>query len=266
MKISWKHSSAPRRAAASGVRSPFSTALARSFSGSMPPPSSRISMATASPSWRAESSTWPIGFLPAASRTDGRSMPWSMALRTRCTSGSASASTRLRSSSVSAPSSVNSTCLSSWRATSRAIFGKRWNTRLTGCMRVRITEPCRRAVAWSSAVTARWRSSSLSLSRSTFSRLRASTSSPVRLTMASSRFVSTRTVCSVSPPVLAGAAGLALALGAAFEATALAGLVVAWPEAQALIAAIRSGSAGSRGWPAPSAAICAARVSWQRCA
>ena len=180
----------------------------------MPAPSSRISMVTKSPSCCADRRTWPCRGLLQASRSDGTSMPWSIALRTRCTSGSAKASTRLRSSSVSAPTSSRSTSFCSWRATSRATLGKRENTLPTGCMRVRMTAVCRRAVAMSRLLTARSSSSSRMRARSVFSRLRDSTSSPTRLTMASSRLVSTRMVCSVSPPALATGLPAGAGLGA----------------------------------------------------
>ena len=60
-------------------------------------------MTTLPPAWRAAISTVPTRGLPAATRSSGCSRPWSSALRTRCTSGSPSASTTVRSSSVSLP-------------------------------------------------------------------------------------------------------------------------------------------------------------------
>ena len=83
------------------------------------------------------------GGLPAASRSAGVSRPWSSALRTRCTSGSPSASTTVRSSSVSWPTSSSSTCLPSLVERSRTSRGKRRKTASTGIMRTCMTIACR---------------------------------------------------------------------------------------------------------------------------
>ena len=84
----------------------------------------------------------PSGFLPLAIRTSGGSMPWSMALRTRCVIGSLIASRTLRSSSVSRPSISSLTLRSSWRERSRTTRGSLDQTVSTGCIRVFITCSC----------------------------------------------------------------------------------------------------------------------------
>ena len=71
------------------------------MAGSIPLPSSRTSITTLPPAWRAAISIVPWRGLPAATRSSGSSRPWSRELRTRWTSGSPSASTTVRSSSVS---------------------------------------------------------------------------------------------------------------------------------------------------------------------
>ena len=208
-KISCRASIGDSRAAVSASIRPFSRALVRSMSGSMPPPSSLTMMTMWSPSCCADSFSVPARGLPIDSRLSGASMPWSMALRTRCTSGSDSASTRFLSSSVSSPISCTLTSFFSVRATSRATFGKRENARPTGCMRTRITSACSRAVTTSRLLTARSRSSSRVCRRSAFIRLRASTSSPTRFIKPSRRLVSTRTLDSAGGAALVAAAAAA---------------------------------------------------------
>ncbi len=88
---------------ASAATSPRSTALRKIRSRSRPRPSSLISI-TIMPAWcDAFSRIRPAGGLPLASRSAGVSMPWSMLLRSMCTSGSCSSSTIVRSSSTSSP-------------------------------------------------------------------------------------------------------------------------------------------------------------------
>ena len=71
------------------------------------------------------------------------SMPWSTALRTRCSSESASWLSTPRSSSVSAPSTSQRTSLPCARARSRTARCS-WSVMVdTGTMRVRITRSCR---------------------------------------------------------------------------------------------------------------------------
>ena len=89
---------------ASAATSPFSMARSRTASPSIPAPSSATRIRT----WRrsaAPKDGWlPRGGFPAARRTSGDSMPWSMLLRIRCISGSFNWSITVLSSSVSAPS------------------------------------------------------------------------------------------------------------------------------------------------------------------
>ncbi len=97
---------------------PRSIALARMRSRSRPPPSSLTWITMLPESWYALSATVPCAGLPRAARTSGASMPWSIALRTRCISGSPIFSTTVLSSSVSSPLTFSSTSLPSSRATS----------------------------------------------------------------------------------------------------------------------------------------------------
>jgi hypothetical protein len=55
---------------------------------STPRPSSSISMTTWLPFWKAFSAIVPIAGLPTASRSAFDSMPWSIAFRIMCMSGS----------------------------------------------------------------------------------------------------------------------------------------------------------------------------------
>ena len=102
-------------------RMPASTARRRTDSRSMPRPSSETEMRTWSRSRRASISDAARRRLAGArGARSGDSMPWSTALRIRCTSGSASRSRIARSSSSSAPRSSTSTVLPSSRARPRA--------------------------------------------------------------------------------------------------------------------------------------------------
>ena len=103
------------RSSSGSVLSRMASALARTAWGSMPRPSSRISMRTWPSSCAAVSVIWPDGGLPLATRSSGVSMPWSTLLRTRWVSGSESCSRIVLSSSTSRPTIVTSTCLPSCR-------------------------------------------------------------------------------------------------------------------------------------------------------
>ena len=74
-------------ATVSGIR-PLSTARRRSRSMSMPAPSSSRLSSRRPARVAARSVIRPTGSLPFASRSSGRSTPWSIALRTRCRRGS----------------------------------------------------------------------------------------------------------------------------------------------------------------------------------
>ena len=125
-----------------GETRPFSIALARMRSRLRPRPSSFSSTITLPPCWKAESITRPERGLPPFSRSAGPSTPWSTALRTMCTSGSAMASTMLRSSSVSSPSVTNSTTLPAFSATSRTRRVSFWKVGLSGTMRMDMLRSC----------------------------------------------------------------------------------------------------------------------------
>ena len=127
---------------ASSIR-PRSKALCLTFSTSMPRPSSEISMITRSSACLAFSLRTPSSGFPARRRSAGVSRPWSMALRRRWTSGSASSSTTVLSASVSSPSISRRICFSRRRARSRTSRLKRWKTCATGTMRTCITAVCR---------------------------------------------------------------------------------------------------------------------------
>jgi hypothetical protein len=64
-----------RRSARSAGITPFATALALTFSGSIPPPSSEISRLTCPDSWKARSVSRPARGLPRATRVSGSSIP-----------------------------------------------------------------------------------------------------------------------------------------------------------------------------------------------
>src|SRR5260221_7756751 len=87
----------------SSAAMPSSRPLAMMRSRSRPRPSSEISMMTLPPRWVARMPTVPISGLPAARRSSGLSMPWSMAFLTTCVSGSTRSSISSLSSSVSRP-------------------------------------------------------------------------------------------------------------------------------------------------------------------
>ncbi|MNM83368.1 hypothetical protein D3C81_954280 [compost metagenome] len=217
----------------------------------MPLPSSEIDSRMWSPSCSADSTTRPVRALPEASRSSGISTPWSTALRTRCTNGSARASTRFLSRSVSSPTSSRLISFLSWRARSRTRRGKRPNTFLIGCMRVFITAVCRSAVTTSRLDTALDMASSPLFRPRRTRRLRTSTSSPTMFMISSRRAVSTRTVVSASlAPCLsaagAGARGAAAGLLAGAGAgAAAAGLATGWLSALAATGACTLAAAGA---------------------
>ena len=116
---------------------PRSTATARTWSSSMPRPSSDTSITTVEPAARAETVTVACAGLPAWIRWAGVSQPWSTAFVTRCRSESATASSTRVSSSTSWPSrtSVTSLAVSSGvlgAASSRTSWGKPATTRRSG--------------------------------------------------------------------------------------------------------------------------------------
>ena len=132
-----------REAACSAETSPRATARSRIFSTSIPPPSSLIEMMTLLPRCEADSRTVAISGLPRRSRTSAGSIPWSMALRTRCTSGSPSSSIIRLSSSVFSPAIWRVTLLPSSLAMSRTDRLNRFKSGPTGTIRVLRTPRCR---------------------------------------------------------------------------------------------------------------------------
>ena len=139
VKMSSAAPAASTVSASPGAMRPRSTALRATRAGSTPRPSSRTSITTPLPAWRAETVSRPRGGLPAATRSSGGSRPWSSALRTRWTSGSPIASTTVRSSSVSWPTSSRSTSLPRRDARSRTSRGSRSSTASTGIIRTPMT-------------------------------------------------------------------------------------------------------------------------------
>ena len=160
----------------------------------MPRPSSRTSMTTLPPAWRAERCSVPVAGLPAATRSSGPSSPWSSELRIRCTSGSPSASTTVRSSSVSLPTSSSSTCLPSLVDRSRTRRGKRRNTASTGIIRTCMTIACRACEVRVRFCIACERPGTSASAASASTAVRCRTSSPMKCISWSSRSASTRTV------------------------------------------------------------------------
>ena len=141
----------------------------------------------------------PAAGLPAASRSAGVSSPWSSALRTRCTSGSPSASTTVRSSSVSWPTSSSSTCLPSLLERSRTSRGKRRKTASTGIMRTCMTIACRACEQRVRSCMACERPGTSAWAARTSTWVRWTTSSPMRCMSWSRRSASTRTVAAARP-------------------------------------------------------------------
>ena len=127
------------RSSSDSVFSRMASALSRTAWGSMPRPSSRISMRIWPSSCAALSVIRPTAGLPFATRSAGASMPWSTLLRTRWVSGSESCSRIVLSSSTSRPMIVISTCFPSCRPRSRTTLGNFPNRFPIGCIRVRST-------------------------------------------------------------------------------------------------------------------------------
>jgi hypothetical protein len=71
---------------------------------------------------------FPERSLPAALRTSGGSIPWSMEFLIRWSRGSPRASITVLSISVSSPENVSSTSFPFCFARSRTMRGNRWNT------------------------------------------------------------------------------------------------------------------------------------------
>ena len=205
-KIRLIASRSPMRAAASAVIRPFSTAFRFSRSGSMPAPSSTISMMTWPPSWNDRIDSSPSSGLPAARRRSGVSTPWSTLLRMMCVSGSLMASSTVRSSSVSLPSISRRTFLPQVLATSRTMRGNLFQRLPICCMRVFMTPSCSSVVIRFSRWAVRSRPASLELLMNCSTWLRVSTSSPTRFISLSSCTTSTRTAlpASDSPALAAG--------------------------------------------------------------
>ena len=186
------------RSASAWVMTPRLMATRLTTTGSMPLPSSLISMVTVLPSCIARAVSLPLAGLPLAMRSSGPSMPWSREFLTMCITGSRIASTSALSSSVVVPSTSTATrlpvCCDRSR-TNRGIFSK---TRATGCMRVFMICSCRSEVT----NERRWAAASALLSRCPRTIctiwLRASTSSPIRFISLSSTPTLTRTVPSAS--------------------------------------------------------------------
>ena len=159
-------------------------------------PGRRPSRGSRRPSGRALalSVSRPASGLPCARRTSGGSMPWSIALRSRCTIGSPTSSSIERSSSTSFPSIVNSTGLPTDRAASRTRRGKRSNTCHTGTMRLVMISSCRSATRRDVCATVSASAGSSIEPVSCTSRPRVITSSPIRFIRLSSRRRSMRTL------------------------------------------------------------------------
>ena len=110
-------------AASSGVINPLFIAAFLSLSGSIPFPSSDISIKTWSFSLDAFIRILAGRGLPAARLSSGNSMPWSTAFLIICIRGFPSPSIMERSSSMSCPSRSRVTSFPSFLARSRTILG-----------------------------------------------------------------------------------------------------------------------------------------------
>ena len=106
--------------------------------------------------------------LPSDARRSEVSMPWSTALRRRCSSGSNSASTMVASASVPSPSVISRTVFPTVPAISRTSLGKRRKTVRSGSTRTLRTAPWSsvanrsNSACWSRKVDATAAGSSLS--------------------------------------------------------------------------------------------------------
>ncbi len=181
------------------------TAFSRTRCGSIPLPSSVISMMTLPPSWKACKSSRPSAGLPRFSRSSGGSMPWSMALRNRWVSGSRMASMIVLSSSVSWPSSSMRACFPQATARSRTTRGNLFQMLPIGCMRVFMTLTCSSVVSRLSRCTVPRNEASSWEVLNCMIWFRARTSSPTKVMSLSSRPTSTRMALSET----AGARGSA---------------------------------------------------------
>ena len=210
-RSSWSSDSA----SAWGSTSPSRCARSRIRARSMPRPSSLTLIATLARSRTAVRTISPSGGLPRRRRSAGVSMPWSTALRSRCSNGSPSSSRIARSSSISFPSTRNATCLSSSRARSRTRRGKRSNTCHTGVMRAWMIPAWRSAERREIWIATSSTAGSRRAAASSFNRPRTVTSSPIRSISSSRRRRSTRMcrlfsgVASTGAPAGAGARGAA---------------------------------------------------------
>ncbi len=191
-----------RAAAASAPMAPRATAERRRASGSIPRPSSVTSRMTRSRSRRADTSTRPVGRLPATMRSAAVSSPWSTALRSRWRTGSEISSSSARSTSIPVPVTTTSTCFPVRRARSRAARGRRSVRMVSGVMRAVMTRPCRSlAMAWSRSTPSSWarRPASGMARPSSRNRAVASRSSPDTSRNSSSISARMRTVRAGSP-------------------------------------------------------------------
>ncbi len=186
------------RAASSEPISPRSSAFCFICQGSMPVPSSLISMFTWPPSWKAERKMRPSEGLPAAARACWDSMPWSTAFRTRCVRGSLMASMMVLSSSVSLPSISMRTFLLHSSAKSRTSRGNRSHTLPMGCMRVFMTRSCSSVVIKFKRWEAELKLLSFSVRLNCRIWLRTRTNSPTRFISLSSSSTGTRMLVSAT--------------------------------------------------------------------
>ena len=124
----------------SGTTRPFSIALARTRSRSIPRPSSAMRIRMRPDLCSADSVSVPSGDLPAARRSSAGSIPWSTALRIRCVSGSPSRSITVLSSSVLSPETSSRTCFPVLAVNSRKMRGTRLKTEPIGWARIAIAD------------------------------------------------------------------------------------------------------------------------------
>ena len=191
-------SSRSGRASCSAI-SPRATAVRRIASRSIPRPSSSTRMTTWAPACAAARRTRPRRRFPARSRSSGGSIPWSMQLRRRCTIGSLRRSITVLSSSVSSPAVSKSTSRPISRARSRTRRRNLPNVGRTGTIRMPRVRSRRSAVSRSTSSAMPASAGSAASPAWRVSRAWTVTSSPTRLTRASSRSAPTRSVLA-SPP------------------------------------------------------------------
>ena len=121
---------------ASGAIRPCATAFALTPSRLSPAPSSASSIAISFATCRTVNVISPVSDFPAFARWPRASMPWSSALRNRCSSGPTSFSSTARSSSVCAPRISRLARLPSSRAVPRRIRYKRSDRLPNGTVRI----------------------------------------------------------------------------------------------------------------------------------